>query len=199
MREVRRLGRRPGDVAAAGDDRPGLGVLGGSFNPPHVGHLIVASDACAQLGLERVLFVPAAAPPHKHVADDVPADVRLEMTRCAVAGDPRFAVSAIEIDAATLHASTRSRRCGGATPATVSTSSSGRTRCCSSRPGTSAGRSRGVPAGRGAAARRRRGGDRRGRGAWGGRRVVLLDNAAIDVSSSCCASACAAGRRYATS
>ena len=99
MREVRRLGRGPGPhVTAAGDDRPALGVLGGSFNPPHVGHLVVASDACAQLGLERVLFVPAAAPPHKHVADGVPADVRLEMTRRAVAGDARFAVSTVEID-----------------------------------------------------------------------------------------------------
>lgn len=78
---------------------PSLGVLGGSFNPPHLGHLVIASDAWAQLGLERVLFVPAVAPPHRHVADGVPADVRLEMTRRAVAGDERFAVSAVEIDA----------------------------------------------------------------------------------------------------
>jgi nicotinate-nucleotide adenylyltransferase len=85
-------------VSAAGDDRPALGILGGSFNPPHIGHLIIASDACAQLGLERALFVPAAAPPHKHVADGVPGEVRLEMARLAVADDPRFAVSSIEID-----------------------------------------------------------------------------------------------------
>jgi nicotinate-nucleotide adenylyltransferase len=85
-------------VTAAGGDRPGLGILGGSFNPPHLGHLVIASDAWAQLGLERVLFVPAAAPPHKHVADGVPAAVRLEMTQVAVAGDDRFAVSSIEID-----------------------------------------------------------------------------------------------------
>jgi nicotinate-nucleotide adenylyltransferase len=85
-------------VTADGDERPALGILGGSFNPPHVGHLVIASDAWAQLGLERVLFVPAAAPPHKHVADGVPADVRLEMTRQAVTGDARFAVSAIEIE-----------------------------------------------------------------------------------------------------
>jgi nicotinate-nucleotide adenylyltransferase len=85
-------------VTAAGDDRPALGVLGGSFNPPHLGHLVIASDAWTQLGLERVLFVPAAAPPHKHVADGVPADVRLEMARRAVAGDARFAVSPIEIE-----------------------------------------------------------------------------------------------------
>lgn len=80
------------------DSEPAVGILGGSFNPPHLGHLVIASDACAQLDLERVLFVPAAAPPHKEVADGVPGDVRLELTRLAVAGDPRFAVSSIEVD-----------------------------------------------------------------------------------------------------
>jgi len=79
------------------DPRP-VGVLGGSFNPPHVGHLAIASDACAQLGLERVVFVPAGAPPHKDIADDVPAAARLAMTRLAVEGDDRFSVSSAEID-----------------------------------------------------------------------------------------------------
>lgn len=75
-----------------------IGVLGGSFNPPHLGHLVIASDACAHLDLEQVVFVPAAAPPHKEIADDVPAGVRLEMTRLAIDGDERFSVSAAEID-----------------------------------------------------------------------------------------------------
>jgi nicotinate-nucleotide adenylyltransferase len=79
------------------DSRP-VGVLGGSFNPPHVGHLAIASDACAQFGLEQVVFVPAGAPPHKDIADDVPGAVRLAMTRLAVAGDDRFSVSSAEID-----------------------------------------------------------------------------------------------------
>jgi nicotinate-nucleotide adenylyltransferase len=75
-----------------------IGVLGGSFNPPHLGHLAIASDACSQLDLEQVVFVPAAAPPHKDIADDVPAGVRLEMTRLAVEADERFSVSSAEID-----------------------------------------------------------------------------------------------------
>ena len=80
------------------DDRPRLGIIGGSFNPPHIGHLAIASDVHAMLGLERVLFVPAAAPVHKDVDFDVPAAARVEMTRLAVAGDERFAVSTIEIE-----------------------------------------------------------------------------------------------------
>jgi nicotinate-nucleotide adenylyltransferase len=83
-------------MVAVGD--AAIGVLGGSFNPPHLGHLVIASEACAQLGLERVLFVVSATPPHKRVADQVPAATRLELARLAVEDDPRFAASAIEIE-----------------------------------------------------------------------------------------------------
>ena len=75
-----------------------LGVLGGSFNPPHLGHLVIASELCARLDLERVLFVPAAAPPHKRIDDGVDAADRLAMTRLATADDERFATSAVEIE-----------------------------------------------------------------------------------------------------
>ncbi|MGO8684443.1 MAG: nicotinate-nucleotide adenylyltransferase [Thermoleophilia bacterium] len=75
-----------------------LGILGGSFNPPHLGHLVIASDAHFQLELERVLFMPAKSPPHKQVAGGVSAAARLAMTRFAVVDDDRFAVSSLEID-----------------------------------------------------------------------------------------------------
>ena len=74
-----------------------IGLFGGSFNPPHLGHLVIASDVCAQLGLEKVVFVPAANPPHKVIEDDVPAATRLAMTKLAIAGDGRFEVSSLEI------------------------------------------------------------------------------------------------------
>ncbi len=78
--------------------RPRLGVIGGSFDPPHLGHLVIASEAHARLGLERVLFVPAAAPPHKDLEGHTAADVRLEMTALAVADDLRFVASGLEIE-----------------------------------------------------------------------------------------------------
>lgn len=78
--------------------RPRLGVLGGSFDPPHLGHLVIASEAHARHGLERVLFAPAAAPPHKLAVRRSPADIRLEMTALAVADDVRFAVSEVEVE-----------------------------------------------------------------------------------------------------
>jgi nicotinate-nucleotide adenylyltransferase len=80
------------------ESRPRLGVIGGSFDPPHVGHLVIASEAHARLGLERVLFVPAAAPPHKDLEQRTSADVRLQMTALAVADDMRFVESGLEIE-----------------------------------------------------------------------------------------------------
>lgn len=72
-------------------------MFGGSFNPVHLGHLLVADEIAEILDLERVLFVPAAAPPHKPAAELAPARHRFEMTRLAVAEHPRFEVSDVEL------------------------------------------------------------------------------------------------------
>jgi len=71
-------------------------VLGGSFNPIHYGHLLLADDVADLLGLDRVLFVPAARPPHKPNADLAPAQDRYAMVELAIAGHPKFAVSDLE-------------------------------------------------------------------------------------------------------
>jgi nicotinate-nucleotide adenylyltransferase len=75
-----------------------LGLLGGTFNPPHLGHLVCAQEAFVQLRLDVVLFIPVFEPPHKDVEAEPGVDHRIELCRRAVAGDPRFAVSRIEAD-----------------------------------------------------------------------------------------------------
>lgn len=75
-----------------------LGILGGTFDPVHHGHLVIAEDAREALGLERVLFIPAALPPHKPGRPITAAEHRLEMAELAVAGNPALAVSPIEIE-----------------------------------------------------------------------------------------------------
>ena len=75
-----------------------MGILGGAFNPPHLGHLVCAQEATAQLELDTVEFVPTARPPHRELQQDPGAEVRLEMCELAVAGDDRFSVSRIELD-----------------------------------------------------------------------------------------------------
>jgi nicotinate-nucleotide adenylyltransferase len=74
-----------------------LGLLGGTFNPPHLGHLVCAQEAHHRLGLDRVLLLPARTPPHKEVADDPGPEVRLRLCELAVAGDERFGVSDLEL------------------------------------------------------------------------------------------------------
>jgi nicotinate-nucleotide adenylyltransferase len=75
-----------------------VGILGGVFNPPHLGHLVCAQEASAQLRLDSVLFVPVGEAPHRAVEDDPGPDLRVEMCELAVAGDERFSVSRIEIE-----------------------------------------------------------------------------------------------------
>ncbi len=74
-----------------------LGVFGGTFNPVHLGHLRAAEEVREALGLERVLFVPAKTPPHKGARAVAPPEVRLDLVRRAVADNPGFAVSDLEL------------------------------------------------------------------------------------------------------
>ena len=73
-----------------------LGLFGGTFNPIHFGHLRAAEEVADDLDLDRLLFIPAARPPHKNTQAITPFTVRLEMLSLAVAGHPLFEVSDIE-------------------------------------------------------------------------------------------------------
>ena len=85
--------RRPAEVV------PGsIGVFGGTFDPIHVGHLAVAEEAAEAAGLERVLFVPAARPPHKPGVEFASPEDRLAMVQLAISDNPRFAASRLELD-----------------------------------------------------------------------------------------------------
>lgn len=74
-----------------------LGIFGGTFDPPHVGHVSVARDFADALELDRLVWIPARVPPHKRDVPLTPASVRLEMVRAAASADPRFEVSEIEL------------------------------------------------------------------------------------------------------
>jgi len=75
-----------------------LGLFGGSFDPVHLAHLLLAECCREQARLDQVLFLPAAVPPHKRDVTLAPAEHRLEMLRLAVGGHPALAVSRYEID-----------------------------------------------------------------------------------------------------
>jgi len=74
-----------------------IGIFGGTFDPPHLGHLILAAEARAQLGLERLLWVLTPDPPHKQDQSIAPLDHRLEMVKLAIANDPQFEISSVEL------------------------------------------------------------------------------------------------------
>ncbi|WP_372795917.1 nicotinate-nucleotide adenylyltransferase [Pontiella sp.] len=75
-----------------------VGIFGGSFDPLHTGHLLIAQDAVEKLELEEVIFIPAAIPPHKQHIEQTPAEHRLNMLKLAVESDIRFSVSDTEIN-----------------------------------------------------------------------------------------------------
>jgi nicotinate-nucleotide adenylyltransferase len=73
-----------------------IGLIGGTFNPIHLAHLRVAEEARELCALDRVVFIPAADPPHKPLAGEVPFMQRCEMVRLAIAGNPGFELSDVE-------------------------------------------------------------------------------------------------------
>jgi len=75
-----------------------VGLLGGSFNPVHNGHLAIARQTQDLLGFDQILFIPTGDPPHKPVGTLASAKDRYEMVRLAIASDPTFAVSTVEIN-----------------------------------------------------------------------------------------------------
>lgn len=75
-----------------------IGLFGGTFNPLHEAHLLVAEKALEQFPLSEVMFIPSGIPPHKVVEDGVGKEDRYEMVRRAIAPNPQFSVSRIEID-----------------------------------------------------------------------------------------------------
>ncbi len=79
-----------------------IGLFGGTFDPPHHGHLLAASDAFEALALDRLVWIPAAQQPLKVGAQSATAADRLTMVQLAIAGDPRFDVDPIEIERAGL-------------------------------------------------------------------------------------------------
>jgi len=75
-----------------------VGLLGGTFDPPHLGHATVAADVADALDLHRILWIPAAVPPHKQGRSITSGAVRLEMVEAACSADLRFEASAVELN-----------------------------------------------------------------------------------------------------
>ena len=75
-----------------------IGVMGGSFDPIHIGHLVAASEVAHRFSLDRVVFSPTGQPWHKEAGTSAPAELRYLMTVVATAADPRFDVSRVDID-----------------------------------------------------------------------------------------------------
>jgi nicotinate-nucleotide adenylyltransferase len=74
-----------------------IGILGGTFNPPHIGHLIIAEQVYEQLGLEKVLFMPDANPPHVDHKEAIAANHRKEMVQASIADNPHFELETCEL------------------------------------------------------------------------------------------------------
>lgn len=80
------------------EKREKIGLLGGTFNPPHIGHLVIADQVRNQLGLEEVWFIPTSTPPHAEGKNTIDADARLDMLLRAIQGNSYFDLNTIEVD-----------------------------------------------------------------------------------------------------
>ena len=87
------------EIIQSGNNKPlNLGIMGGTFDPIHIGHLVTAEEAWQQYGLDKVIFIPAGLPPHKEAENISDSEHRYMMTVLAVINNPRFYVSRYEID-----------------------------------------------------------------------------------------------------
>lgn len=75
-----------------------IGILGGTFNPPHIGHQILAAEALNQIGLDHVLWVLTSYPPHKNQRNITPVEFRLRMVEMTIDDNPKFILSRVDID-----------------------------------------------------------------------------------------------------
>lgn len=75
-----------------------IGIFGGTFDPPHMGHLILAMEAIGQLNLDRLLWVVTPDPPHKIGQSISPVKLRIRLIKAAIGDDPQFEVSRIEVE-----------------------------------------------------------------------------------------------------
>ncbi|MED1863169.1 nicotinate-nucleotide adenylyltransferase [Fictibacillus nanhaiensis] len=75
-----------------------IGLFGGTFNPPHIGHLLIAQEALIQLNLDEVWWIPSSSPPHKDKDNEVSDEERIEMVRKAIGNNEQFSLSLLEFE-----------------------------------------------------------------------------------------------------
>lgn len=85
------------EVESLPEERIRVGIIGGTFNPPHIGHLVIADQVCQQLGLDKVYFMPDANPPHIDKKEAIAAEHRVAMVEKAIEDNPLFGLERCEI------------------------------------------------------------------------------------------------------